>query len=127
MICLGYLRQMGMQWPLHIHLLSTLSTSLEYLQITGNGPSFLVFHSSCLLVAHPRVCTTTTRVNPHDMLEAKILSQRNIDHLDSHGYELPAFDANVGLVATCSDVVVVCKIDIEAEFFRQWAKGRQVL
>lgn len=56
-------------------------------------------------------------VYPHDVLKAKVFSQRGIDDLDRHGHELPALVAYVCLVAACSDVVVVRKIDIEAQFF----------
>jgi len=51
------------------------------------------------------------------VLEAKVFPQGNIYHFDSHGDECPAFLANVGLVTTRSHIIVVSKINVEAEFF----------
>ena len=58
------------------------------------------------------------------MFEAEIISQSYINYLYSHCYELPAFDTNISLVTTCSDIVVICQIDIKAELFGNWFEGR---
>lgn len=108
---------MRVQWPPDVHLLATLCTTFENLQVPCHGPPLLVFHSPRLLIADPGVGTTPTRVDPHDVLEAEILAQCLVHHLDGHCDELPTLDANVCLVAACPDIVVVREIDIEAELF----------
>lgn len=57
------------------------------------------------------------------MPESEILSQRNIHDLDSNRDKLPALLANVGLVATRSHIIVVCKINIEDQLFLDRAEG----
>lgn len=52
------------------------------------------------------------------MLEAEILAQSGVNHFYGHGHKRPAFVADVGFRAACSDVVVVRQIDIEDKFFR---------
>ena len=98
-----------------VHLLATLCTTLEHLQVSCHSPPLLILHSPRLLVANPGVGTTSARVDPHDVLETEIVAQSLVDHLNSHGDELPTLDANVGLVATCPDIIVVCEIDVETE------------
>lgn len=61
------------------------------------------------------------------MLEPKVLAERNIRDLDCHCDKLPALVANVCLIAACSYIVVVCEIDIEAQFFGQRPEGREIL
>lgn len=117
---------MGMQWPAHIDLLPALGTAPDDLEIARDGPSLLVIHNAGLFVANPRVSTTTTRVHPHDVLEAKVIPQGHIDRLDGHCHELPTFIADVGLVTARPDIIVVCQIDIEAQFFSQGFESRRV-
>ena len=112
-----------MQRPPHIDLLPALRTALDHLQITSNRPPLLVIHSPRLLVADPGVGTTSTRVHPHDVAEAKVLAEGEVDNLDGHGHELPAFVADVGLVAAGTDVIVVCQIDIEAQLLGEGLEG----
>lgn len=100
-----------------VHLLATLCTTFEDLQISCHGPPLLVFHSPRLLIADPGVGATSTRVDPHDVLESEVLAQCLVYDLNSHGHELPTLDTNVCLVAACPNVIVICKIDIEAELF----------
>lgn len=69
---------------------------------------------------------TPARVHPHDVLEAEVVPQRRIDDLDGHGDELPAFYADVSLVAARADTVVVCQVDIEAELLREGLEGALV-
>lgn len=61
------------------------------------------------------------------MLEAKVLAQSDIGHFDGHGHELPALETNVGLVTTCTDIIIICKINIEADLFGDWFEGVEVL
>jgi len=51
------------------------------------------------------------------MFESKVISQRRIDHLDSHGDKLPALMADIGFVTASPDLVVICQVYIENEFF----------
>lgn len=117
---------MRVQWPPHIHLLTALRTTLYHLKVTGNSPSLLVVQAADLLVAHPGVCTSATGVNPHDVLEAKVVSQRRVDDLDRHGHECPALVADVGLVAAGTNVVVVRQVDIEAQLLGEGLEGGRV-
>lgn len=54
------------------------------------------------------------------MLESKVVSQSNINNLDSHGNKLPTFIADISFVTTCSNIVVVSQIDIETQLFCNW-------
>ena len=80
----------------------------------------LSVHVSCLLVAHPGMGSSSSRVDPHDVLEPKVVSQGDIDDLDCHSHELPALVANIGLIAAGSDIVIVSQINIEAQLLREW-------
>ena len=115
-----------MQWPSDIDLLPALRTSLDHLEVSRNRPPLLIIHAPHLLVTHPRVSTSPSRVHPHDMLKPEIFTQRHINDFDRHGDELPALDANVGVVAACSDVIVVRQIDIEAQFLGEGLEGGRV-
>ena len=57
------------------------------------------------------------------MLEAKIFSKAGIDDFDGHCDEVPAFVADIGFVAACSDLIVIRQIEIEYEFFGDGAEG----
>lgn len=70
-----------------------------------------------LLVAHPGVATSAARIDPEDVLEAKVFPQSRVENLDGHRHELPTLGTNVGLVTAGSDVIVVCQIDIETQLF----------
>lgn len=104
-----------MQRPLDIYFFATLRATLDYFQVVCYGPALLIVHRPGLLVAHPSVGTSSSRVHPHDVVEAKVVSQSHVDNLDGHGHELPALVADGGLVTACSNVVVISQIDIEAE------------
>lgn len=117
---------MMMQWPPHVDLLPTLRTPLQHLQVSRDSPPLLIIHEARLAVTHPGVGATSARVDPHDVLEAKVLAQGGVGDLDGHGYELPALEADVGLVAAGTDVVVVGQIDIEAQLFGQGLKAFEV-
>ena len=99
---------MRMKWASEIYFLATLRAAANDLKISGNSSPFLIVHGSCFLVADPGVSTSPARVDPHDVLETKVVPQCDVDDLDSHGHELPAIVAYICLVAARSDIVVVC-------------------
>jgi hypothetical protein len=113
---LSNLRKMWVKRSFDIDLLATAGTTSDNPKVPNNGPPLLIVHVAYLLIADPCVNTSTTRVDPHDMFKAKVLAQCIINDLDGHGHELPALVANIGLVAAGTDVVVVCQIDIKAQF-----------
>ena len=49
------------------------------------------------------------------MHEPEIVSESYINDLDSHCNKLPALIADIGLVTTCSDIIIIRQIDIEAK------------
>lgn len=106
---------MWVKRPLHVNLLATAGTTSDNPKVSNDGPSLLVVHVAYLLITDPCVNTSTARVDPHDMLKAKVLAQCVIDDLDGHGHELPALIADVGFVTAGTDVVVVCQVDIKAQ------------
>lgn len=106
---------MRMQWSLNIDSLSPLCPALYDLEIPSNRSSLLIVHQSSLLVANPGVSSSSSRVDPHDMLETKIVSQRNINHFDCHSNELPALIADVGFVTAGANIIVIRQIYIKAQ------------
>jgi hypothetical protein len=57
--------------------------------------------------------SSPSRVHPQDVLEAKIIPQSNVNNFDGHCNELPALIADIRLVTTCPDIIVIGQIDIE--------------
>ena len=51
------------------------------------------------------------------MLEPKVLFECYINDLYSHSDKRPTFVADFGLVTACTDIIVICHIDIENELF----------
>lgn len=117
------LPQVWMKRPPEIDLLPALRTAPDDFQIPRDGAPLLVVHGTRLLVADPRVRATTARVHPHDVLKPEVVPQCCVDGLDGHCHELPAFVADVGLVAACADAVVICQVDIEAQLLREGLEG----
>lgn len=116
------LHEVRVQGPTDINLLAAQFAS-HHLKVARDGLPLLVVQGPCLLVADPGVDTTTTRVNPEDVIVAKVLPQGRLQDFDGHGREFPALAADVGLVAACSDVVIVCQVDIEAQLLGQGHEG----
>lgn len=108
-----------MQRSLHIDLLATLSSAFDDFEIPCDGPPSLIVHVPCSFIADPGVGTSPARVDPHDVLKPEIGPQGYVDDFDGHGDERPAFVADVRLIATCSDLVVICQVDIENKLFRK--------
>jgi len=111
------LRNVRVERPLHINTLATLSSALNNLKISSDSSPLLVIHLPSFLVTHPCVSSSSSRVYPHNVLEAKIITQCHINNLDSHSDELPAFIADIGLVTACPNVIVIGQIDIETKLF----------
>ena len=107
------LRQMRVQWAFYVDFLPALRTALDDFEVSRNGSPFLIIHGSGTLIADPGVRASTTRVDPHDVLETEIVSQRGVDDFDSHSDERPTLVTDVGFIAAGSDLVVICQIDIE--------------
>ena len=57
------------------------------------------------------------------MAEAEVVAQGGVDDADRHSDEGPAAVANGGAGAARADVVVVCHVDVENEFFGEWSEG----
>lgn len=108
-----------MQRSLHIDLLATLSSAFDHFEIPGDGPPPLIVHVPCSFIADPGVGTSPARVDPHDVLKPEIVSQGYVDDFDGHGNKRPAFVADVRFVAACSDLVIICQVDIEDKLFRE--------
>lgn len=117
---------MGMQRPTEINPLAALLATTNHVEIPRDRLALMVVQLPRLFITHPGVSTATARVDPEYVLEAKVVPQRRVEDLDGHGHELPALVANVGLVAARADVVVVCQVDIEAEFLGEGPEGGRV-
>ena len=50
-------------------------------------------------------------------MESLHTSESSVDDLDSNSDESPALDTDVSLLAACSDVIIVCHIDIKDKLF----------
>ena len=114
---------MRMQRSLDVNLLPTLRPPFNQLQISSYCLPPRIVHLPCSLIAHPSVCSSPPRVNPHDMFEPEIVPQRRIDYFDRHGDELPALVADVGFGAACSDLIVIRQVYIKNQFFGQRAES----
>ena len=113
---------MRVEWPFQIDLLASLVTALEQLKITGNSPPPIITHLSRLLIANPSVGTSPTRVNPQDVLEAEVVPQCLLDHLDGHGYPLPTPVADFGSSTARPYAVIIRQVDIEDQLLAQRAE-----
>lgn len=114
---------MGMERPFHIDFLATLCSTFNYLQIPCERFSFLIVHYSRPFVANPGMCSSSPRIDPHDMLESKIFSQRCINDLDGHCDEGPAFVADVCFSAAGTYLVVIRQIYVKDQLFSHWPKS----
>ena len=65
------------------------------------------------LVRDPAVNTATARIDPEEVLEAKVLAQRLVDDLDGDRHERPAAVADGSAGAAEAHVVIVGHIDIK--------------
>lgn len=115
-----------MQRPAQIHPLPALRAAADDLEVARDGPPLLVVHEAGLLVADPGVGAAAARVDPEDVAEAEVVAQGGVEDLDGHGHELPALEADVGLVAARAHVVVVGQIDVEAELLGEGLEGALV-
>ena len=115
--------EVRMQRSLDVHLLPRLRAALYNLEVARHRPPLRVRHGSRPLVADPGVGSPSPAVHPQHVLEAKVLRQRGLHHLDRHHDECPAFVADVGGGAAGPDRVVVCEINVEDELFGYRPEG----
>jgi hypothetical protein len=114
--------EMGVQGPLDIDLLAALVAALEQLKVAGNGLPLGILHLPRPLVADPSVGASTARVDPQDVLEAKVLAQSHVHDLDGHCDPLPAQRAYLGALAAGADGVVVGHVDIKHQLLLHGAE-----
>lgn len=117
------LLQMRMQRPLDIDLFPALVAAAQQLQIASNGPALLIVHFSCPLVADPAMRASASRVDPQQMLETKVFSERHVNDLDGHGDKSPALLTDASATATRANLVVVRHVNIKDQLFGNGAKG----
>jgi hypothetical protein len=108
---------MRVQRTPRVDLLAALISTFKELEIARNAAPFRVIEEACTLIANPGVGATAARVDPEDVLEAEVFAKSNVEGLDCHGYEPPAFEAYARACAACSYIVVICHVDIENELF----------
>jgi hypothetical protein len=82
--------------------------------------SHFISHSSCSLISNPTMDTSTTRKDPKECFESKILCQCVIQNLRSTRHIAPTLLANFCTFTTCSHIVIVSHINIENHFFLDW-------
>ncbi len=66
--------------------------------------------------------SSSSRVDPHDVLKAKVFPQRCINYLDGHSDERPAFVTDIGFLTTCTYLVIVGQVNVEDQLFCRWTK-----
>ena len=112
-----------MQWSFDVDFLPALRPTFYDFEVSCHSSSLVIIHGSSALIADPGMGSSTARVDPHDVLEAKVVSQGCIYDFDSHSDKRPTFVADVGFVAAGSDLVIVCQIDIEDKLFGHGPEG----
>lgn len=112
-----YSLNMWVKRTLNVDFLAALVATAQQFEVVCDTPPLLVVHFSGALVADPGVSASSTRVDPQDVLEAKVLPQCCVDHLDGHCDKGPAFVADVCALTARSDVVVIRHIDIKDQLF----------
>ena len=66
--------------------------------------------------------TTTTRIDPEQISEPKVLPESTIQYLDSDYHESPTDIADRCTLATGSYIVIICHIYIKDQFLFLWLK-----
>lgn len=102
-----------------IDLAGCLLASLDDFQIPNDGLSLLHGQFSCSLIGNPTMHTSSTRIDPEQVLEPKIFSQHTVNDLDGNGHEFPALSADITTATTRSDFIVICHINIKHQFTLQ--------
>jgi hypothetical protein len=102
-----------MQRPLDIYVLAAVTPTTNKLEIACDGSASVVWKVASSLVTDPSVRTTTTRIYPEDVLEAKIVVERSVNDPDSHCHEGPTFSADVRLSTASTDFIIVGQINVK--------------
>ena len=113
---------MRVEWSLQIDLFAALYSTFDHFQIPRESLPSLVVHVPGSFIAYPCVCSSSTRINPHNVPEPEVFSQRRIYHLDRHSDKRPAPLADLCFVATSAYLVVVCQVYVKDKLFRYWPK-----
>lgn len=58
------------------------------------------------------------------MLESEVVPQSNVNHFDSHSDKLPTFVADISLVTTGTDIIVIGQINIKTQLLGYRFEGR---
>ncbi|KAI3494657.1 hypothetical protein L1887_40473 [Cichorium endivia] len=99
--------------PACIDLFDLAGTALDDLEPSDDGFARVVGEVESFAVRDPYMDTTTTRIDPEQMLEAEILAQRLVEHLHRDGDKRPATLADALTRTACAHLVVVRHVDIE--------------
>lgn len=95
-----------------------LALDVEDVEVLDEGPAAVLLEVADPGVAHPAVDTSTAREDPDAVLDAKVLPDGHIDHVDGQRDELPALGADGGPAAARADVVVVGEVNVEHHLLR---------
>ena len=99
----------------------------------------LVAHAILQLVVPVSYYTLVQVIERHTALRIQFhTSESPVQDPDCYGHELPALEANLRLLAACSDVIVVRHVDVKYQFFLEsleaglldpvahaWLEGRE--
>ena len=84
-------------------------------EIIRNGPTDLVGHVARLLVARPAVDAAASRVDPQEVLEAKINAQRSVEHAHRERHDRPAAVARLEPLHVNLEEVVISQVNVDDE------------
>lgn len=76
-----------------------LLSTLDDLDIADEGFASIGVQLPCPVIANPAMDTTSTRVNPEEVLEAKVFPENLVNDLDRNGHPVPAFVADIAAAA----------------------------
>lgn len=110
---------MRVQWAGEYETVGVLVTDWQA-HVLDDCSSHLVVHRSGFGIADPTMDTTTTREDPHDVLDVEVLLQDHVDQLGGQARESPTTLTNLGTLAALSDVIVSIHIDIKDHFLFLW-------
>ena len=101
----------GADIDLLVHLLAALDDGEE----VDEGSPLIVRQCHRLSVRYPQMNSASTRVDPEQVLVAKLLPYGRVEHADRSADEAPAAFADVRARTACSDAIVVRHVDVENE------------
>lgn len=85
--------------------------------ILSHSSSHVIVHLSGFFVTHPAMDTTTTGKYPKNISEIEILFQNRGKQLSRHFHECHTLIANIGALATTTNIIIHIHINIEYHFF----------